>query len=67
VLVTPTAAALELAERFDQINARQLRLLIDDMTPAERGDVARAFGHLGRAIDRHLSPDAAAAPERTNS
>ena len=67
VLVTPTPAALELAERFDQINARQLRLLIDDMTPTERGDVARAFGHLGRAIDRHLTSETATAPERTTS
>ncbi len=55
VVVTATPAALELAERFDQINSRQLRLLMDRLTPEERGDVARAFAHLGRAIDDHLA------------
>ena len=59
VVVTPTAAALDLADRFDQINSRQLRLLMDTLTAEERGDIARAFGHLGRAIERHL----AAAPD----
>ncbi len=66
VLVTPTPAALDLADRFDQINSRQLRLLMDTLSSEERGDIARAFGHLGRAIERHL----AAAPdldERTAS
>jgi len=68
VLVAPTPAALELAERFDQINATQLRQLLDDMTPAERGDVARAFGHLTRAIDRQFSSDGPITPhERTRS
>jgi DNA-binding MarR family transcriptional regulator len=59
VLVTPTPAALDLADRFDQINSRQLRLLMDTLSSEERGDIARAFGHLGRAIERHL----AAAPD----
>jgi DNA-binding MarR family transcriptional regulator len=68
VVVAPTRAALELAQRFDQINSTQLRLLVDDMTPLERGDIARAFGHLTRAIDRHVSGGAPVAPdERTAS
>jgi DNA-binding MarR family transcriptional regulator len=65
VLVAPTAAALDLAERFDQINSRQLRLLMDGMTAEERGDVARAFDHLGRAIERHLAAISAQPDERT--
>ena len=68
VVVAPTRAALELAERFDQINSTQLRRLVDDMTPLERGEIARAFGHLARAIDRHVSRGASHAPdERTAS
>lgn len=58
VLVAATPAALDLAERFDQINSRQLRLLMDQLTPEERGDVARAFAHLGRAIEEHLATGA---------
>jgi DNA-binding MarR family transcriptional regulator len=66
VLVMPTPAALDLADRFDQINSRQLRMLMDTLSSEERGDIARAFGHLGRAIERHLAaaPDPA---ERTAS
>ncbi len=66
VLVTPTAAAVDLAARFDQINSRQLGLLMDGMTPEERGDIARTFGHLGRAIDRHLASAASPQPDERN-
>lgn len=68
VLVAATPSALELAERFDQINSRQLRLLMDRLAPEERGDVARAFAHLGRAIDDHLaSGSPSGTDERTAS
>jgi DNA-binding MarR family transcriptional regulator len=52
VLVAPTPAAAELAERFRELNATQLRRLLDRMTRPERLDVVRAFNHITRAIER---------------
>ena len=57
VVVAPTAAAVELAERFHDLNVTQLRQLLDRMTQDERLDVARAFSHIARAIDDMLVDD----------
>jgi DNA-binding MarR family transcriptional regulator len=65
VLVAPTAAAHELAERFRQLNTTQLRRLLDRMSRHERLDVVRAFGHIARAVEQDVL-DRAADPERKN-
>jgi DNA-binding MarR family transcriptional regulator len=65
VLVAPTAAAHELAERFRQLNTTQLRRLLDRMSRHERLDVVRAFGHIARAVEQDVL-DRAADPERMN-
>jgi DNA-binding MarR family transcriptional regulator len=54
VVLTPTAAAIELAERFHDFNVTQLRQLLDRMTRSERLDVARAFSHIARVVDEIL-------------
>jgi DNA-binding MarR family transcriptional regulator len=54
VVVTPTPAAVELAERFHDLNVTQLRQLLDRLTQDERLDVARAFSHITRALDEVL-------------
>jgi DNA-binding MarR family transcriptional regulator len=51
VLVAATPAGHELVERFHELNAAQLRRLLDRMTPAERLDIVRAFDHINRAIE----------------
>lgn len=60
VLLQPTPAALELAERFRQLNTTHLRRLLDRMSRHERLDVVRAFGHIARAVEQDMldrSPD----------
>jgi DNA-binding MarR family transcriptional regulator len=54
VLLHPTSAALELVERFRQLNTTQLRRLLDRMSRHERLDVVRAFGHIARAVERDM-------------
>jgi DNA-binding MarR family transcriptional regulator len=65
VLLAPTAAAHELAERFRQLNTTQLRRLLDRMSRHDRLDVVRAFGHIARAIEEDVL-DRATDPERMN-
>ena len=55
VLVAPTPAAYELAERFRELNAAQLRRILDLMTREERLDTVRAFRHITRALERLAS------------
>jgi len=57
VLVTPTPAAVELAERFHNLNVTRLRRLLDRMTAEERLDVARAFEHIARAVESQLGDE----------
>ena len=57
VLVAATPAALELVERFHELNAAQLRRLLERMTRDERLDIVRAFHHINRAIEA-LPPQA---------
>ena len=74
VVLTPTPAAVELAERFHDLNVTQLRQLLDRLSQDERLDVARAFSHITRALDEVLvdgrihdpaGPATASRPERT--
>jgi DNA-binding MarR family transcriptional regulator len=51
VLVAATPAALELVERFHELNTAQLRRLLEHMTRDERFDIVRAFHHINRAIE----------------
>jgi DNA-binding MarR family transcriptional regulator len=54
VLLRPTPAALELVERFRQLNTTHLRRLLDRMSRHERLDVVRAFGHIARAVEQDM-------------
>jgi DNA-binding MarR family transcriptional regulator len=65
VVVTPTPAAIELAERFHDLNVTKLRQLLDRMTRDERLDVARAFSHIARAVDEGLVDDRISHPDRS--
>ena len=55
VAISPTPAALELLERFRELNQRQLRELLGRLDATELATVDRAIGVLGHAIDRTVS------------
>lgn len=65
VILAPTAAAHQLAERFRQLNTTQLRRLLERMSRDERLDLIRAFGHIARAVEQDVL-DRTADPERKN-
>jgi DNA-binding MarR family transcriptional regulator len=52
VAISPTPAALELLERFRELNQRQLRELLGRLDAEELATVDRAIGVLGHAVDR---------------
>ena len=52
VAISPTPAALELLNRFRELNQRQLRELLGRLDPDELATVDRAIDVLGNAIDR---------------
>ncbi|HEU5225009.1 MAG TPA: MarR family transcriptional regulator [Actinomycetota bacterium] len=56
VAISPAPAALELLERFRELNQRQLRELLGRLDDEELTTVDRAIGVLGRAIDRTTTP-----------
>lgn len=56
VSLTPTGASF--IDRFRELNARQLRELLDVLSEGELADVERALAHLDRAAERLASePD----------
>jgi DNA-binding MarR family transcriptional regulator len=52
VVVTTTAAAIELLERFRELNQRQLRELLGRLDTGELAAVDRSIEILAQAIDR---------------
>ena len=52
VIVSATAAGLELMERFRELNSRQLRALLETIPDAELETVERAMGILREATAR---------------
>lgn len=55
VAISAAPAALELLERFRELNQRQLRELLGRLDAGELATVDRAIGVLGRAIDRTVT------------
>ncbi|MER3418516.1 MAG: hypothetical protein C4343_05345 [Chloroflexota bacterium] len=52
VLVSLTSTGTAFIDRFRELNARQLRELLDVLNEEELADVERALAHLDRAAER---------------
>jgi DNA-binding MarR family transcriptional regulator len=57
VILAPTAAGLELLDRFRELGASQLRALLEQLTPDELQTVSDAVRILVRAATAHAAPE----------
>jgi DNA-binding MarR family transcriptional regulator len=68
VVVSATADAVALLERFRELNQRQLRELLAELDDDELGIIERSFEVFGRALDRRAAaPSDPSISDRSNS